>query len=124
MRNRLKQLFPAVLMVLSAVALVGLGTRDAQAWTRVRVGVGVGIGVPLYGPWYYPAYPYAYPYGYYAPAPVVVQPAAPPVYVENGSAAAGQTSGDWFYCREPEGYYPYVKQCNQAWERVPAQPTH
>jgi hypothetical protein len=34
-----------------------------------------------------------------------------------------QDSGDyWYYCRDPEGYYPYVQHCNRAWEPVPAQP--
>jgi len=37
-----------------------------------------------------------------------------------------EPSGDygdyWYYCRDPRGYYPYVQQCNGAWEPVPAQP--
>jgi hypothetical protein len=28
----------------------------------------------------------------------------------------------WYYCRDPEGYYPYVRQCNGQWQPVPAQP--
>jgi hypothetical protein len=28
----------------------------------------------------------------------------------------------WYYCRDPEGYYPYVKRCYGSWEPVPAQP--
>lgn len=28
----------------------------------------------------------------------------------------------WYYCRDPEGYYPYVRSCHGAWEPVPAQP--
>jgi hypothetical protein len=30
--------------------------------------------------------------------------------------------GSWFYCRKPEGYYPYVRTCHGDWQRVPAQP--
>ena len=28
----------------------------------------------------------------------------------------------WYYCRDPQGYYPYVRRCNGSWEPVPAQP--
>ncbi|MBV8801115.1 MAG: hypothetical protein JO208_15080 [Alphaproteobacteria bacterium] len=36
-----------------------------------------------------------------------------------------QDSGDyWYYCRDPEGYYPYVRQCDGSWEPVPAQPSY
>jgi hypothetical protein len=30
-------------------------------------------------------------------------------------------SGDaqyWFYCKDPEGYYPYVKKCPKGWLKV------
>ena len=26
----------------------------------------------------------------------------------------------WYYCSDPEGYYPYVTQCNTGWESVQA----
>jgi hypothetical protein len=32
------------------------------------------------------------------------------------------TSNYWYYCRDPEGYYPYVRRCNGSWEPVPGQP--
>lgn len=36
-----------------------------------------------------------------------------------------EPSGDygdyWYYCRDPEGYYPYVRTCHGSWEPVPAQ---
>lgn len=25
----------------------------------------------------------------------------------------------WYYCEDPQGYYPYVQQCNGPWEPVP-----
>lgn len=95
------------------------------------------VGVFI-APWpvYYP-YSY-YPYGYYPyaayPSVVVTQPAAPTVYIEQGNSAAaqdgqqadnptqGQPTTDWFYCRNPAGYYPYVRSCANGWQRVPAQP--
>jgi hypothetical protein len=99
----------------------GLASSAALAHGGVRFGV--WIGGPVWGPWYPPYYPY-----YYPPAPVVVSP--PPVYIDNGSGAAAappppaaSTGGSyWYYCRNPQGYYPYVKECPGEWERVPAQP--
>ena len=28
----------------------------------------------------------------------------------------------WYYCDNPPGYYPYVKECKDAWEPVPPTP--
>ncbi|MEA5113136.1 MAG: OmpA family protein [Geobacteraceae bacterium] len=63
-------------------------------------GGGVWFGPGWWSP-YYPYYPYYLHYPYY-PAPPVVVPR--PSY--------------WYYCRDPEGYYPYVKQCPTGWMRV------
>ena len=30
------------------------------------------------------------------------------------------SSGIWYYCSDPAGYYPYVTQCNAGWQAVPA----
>ena len=80
--------------------------------------LGFHFGVPLYHHWYYaPA-----PVYYYPPAPVVVQPPAPAVYVERGDVVP-ESAGTWYFCRESNSYYPYVKQCPGGWTRVPAQPS-
>src|SRR5487761_768805 len=65
---------------------------------------GGGIGFGLYNPWWaYPS-PYAYPYRYSPPRHVVVvPPAPPPVY----AAPAGPAPQNWYYCNNPQGYYPY-----------------
>ena len=96
---------------------------------RGNVHFGLSIGVPIFGPRFYPApyygYPaYAYPAPVYAYPPVVVQPSAPPVYVERDAAAAAPApaQNDWYYCPESRAYYPYVAQCPAGWQRVPAQP--
>ena len=64
------------------------------------------------GPWWYwydgPVYPYP---GY----------ASATVYGDD-NAYGGDDDGMWYYCRNPEGYYPYVKHCNGEWQQVPAQP--
>ena len=51
----------------------------------------------------------------------MVQPSSPPIYVER-SDVVPEGGGSWFFCRESNGYYPYVKQCPGGWQRVPAQP--
>jgi len=54
-----------------------------------------------------------YPYGYYAPPPVIIQQ-QPPVYVQPEQ----QEDNYWYYCRDPEGYYPYVRNCADGWMKV------
>jgi hypothetical protein len=81
-----------------------------------------GVGVVIGGPLFWPSYPY-YPGPYYG-APVVVTPPAPPVYVEQGQGQ-DQDSADqyWYFCRDPQGYYPYVKTCPSGWQTVTPQPS-
>jgi hypothetical protein len=59
-----------------------------------------------------------YPYGYYSPPPVIVQK-QPPVYVEPEQ----RSDNYWYYCQNPQGYYPYVKSCPGGWMKVVPQPT-
>ncbi|HWU98132.1 MAG TPA: hypothetical protein VN114_06435 [Oxalicibacterium sp.] len=120
---------------LCAFGLLAVALTSSSAWAdryHSHVGVGVVIGGPVigpgywhpgYSPYYYPPYPYPYP-------PVVVAPSPPPVYIEQSQPAPDvqqqlqpqQQTNDWFYCRKPDGYYPYVKQCPGGWQRVPPQP--
>lgn len=95
---------------------------------RARVGVYIGAPVVLGGAWGYGYRPYyyGYPYPYYYPsAPVVT---SPPVYIEQApqaGAAAPQAAAPasyWYYCANPEGYYPYVKECPNGWQQVSPQP--
>jgi hypothetical protein len=70
---------------------------------------------------------------------VIVQ--QPQVYVEQVPPASQTTPGnapaqqapsaqaapsDWYYCAPTKTYFPYVKECSEAWTRVtptPPQPT-
>lgn len=69
-----------------------------------------------FGPWWGYPYPYyyAYPYPYQPPVviesepDVVIDTPAPPTY--------------WYYCSNPSGYYPYVKQCSVQWMKVAPTP--
>lgn len=85
-----------------------------------RVHFGITLGAPLWypGPYYYPPYPY-YP-------PAVIGPPAPRVYIERDDQAAAPAPPPaqqyWYYCRDSDTYYPYVKECASPWERVPAHP--
>ena len=126
---------------IALLALILAGAASAElAWAdrgRVHSHARVAVFVnpwPLFfpypyaypGPYYYP---YAYPYPNY-PA-VVVTPATPSYYIEqgmetapanpSGTGSGGQTN-DWYYCRNPEGYYPYVKACPSGWQRVSPTP--
>ena len=72
--------------------------------------------------WGYPywwAYPYYDPYYYggYGEPPVPPQGVTPP-------AASGQQQPSyWHFCQDPEGYYPYVKECPGGWMTVvPSKP--
>ncbi len=66
-------------------------------------------------------YSYPYPYGsydrYYVAPPLVVQPAPPEEAPEGGGEA-----DSWYRCEDPQGYYPYVRECPGGWTAVPATP--
>ncbi len=91
----------------------------------------------FYGPGYYGSGFYGYPYRYgyrspyyyprtYAyPSPVIAH-RTPPVYIQKEAPVTASTQPQtnyWHYCRNPEGYYPYVKQCPEGWLQVAPQPT-
>ena len=86
-----------------------------------RSGLGVWLGWPG---WYYPYNnPYYYPYSpnYYPPA--VSVPSSPQEYIERPQRDDDSTSsGIWHYCPESKSYYPYVKECPDGWQTVPAHP--
>src|SRR5277367_6741316 len=99
-------------LILGGLALaVGVAALPHKA--DARVFVGIGIGVPFYGYGYAPYY-YGPPVVAYAPPPVVYAPPPPPV----SSVAPPQQS--YYYCDNPQGYYPSVQSCSTPWREVPA----
>jgi hypothetical protein len=91
----------------------------------------LGFGGPFYDPfwpYYYPDYgPYPYPDAYSAPYPDAYPDAYPPTAYPNESppdrgASSAAPAATWYYCDNPQGYYPYVRSCNQPWQSVPASP--
>ena len=73
-----------------------------------------------WGPWWW-GYPYYYPYYPYYSAPLVVEPPETETYVQ--PEPQQEEPSYWYFCRNPEGYYPNVKKCPNGWLRVvPSQP--
>ena len=87
-------------------------------------GFGFGFGFGYWDPWWwwdpaaYWGYPYPYPYYYpYAPYPAYYAPPgpAPEGPVQPTGAPPPQY---WYYCDNPQGYYPQVANCSSAWRQV------
>jgi hypothetical protein len=83
----------------------------------LALGLGLGYGLGSYGGSYYSPY-----YNY--PSTIVTVPATPPVYIQQQAAPVVQQnpSGYWYYCNNPQGYYPYIKQCPNGWQQVAPTP--
>ena len=143
MKSKARQsaLLGPALIGLAALGALASGAAQAQHWHRGGARFGVYLGGPYWGAPYYAPYYYNYPPSYYyPPAPVVIAPSNPPIYIENNAATqvipqaapgsspppmaaqAPQASNTWYYCRDSQGYYPYVRECKSAWEPVPATP--
>ena len=75
-------------------------------WAVGGAMVGATLAAPYYNPYYNPYY--------YPPRPVVV-PAQPPVYVQPEQQ---QETYYWYFCQNPQGYYPYVQSCPGGWMKV------
>jgi hypothetical protein len=76
--------------------------------TRVFIGGSFWLGPPLFwGPPYYYSGP-----AYYGPPLAFVQPSGR--YIQRGQ----EESDYWYYCDNPQGYYPYIKACPGGWMKV------
>lgn len=106
-------------VVVALLALTVASGAQAQRWghghshSRVVIGVGVPIGWPY---WHYSYYPPPY---YYAPR--VAVPGETVIYVEKSGAES--VPGDdpthyWYFCRDSNTYFPYVKECASPWQPV------
>jgi hypothetical protein len=118
-----------ILLVISLLLAVPLAGQAGHG--RVYVGANIHLGYPGWGgyyggwhhyrPWWGPRYYWPgpvvmgpwYPYGYYATPPVVIQQPAP-TYVQPEE----QQADYWYYCQNPQGYYPYIKSCPGGWMKV------
>jgi hypothetical protein len=104
--------------IAALLALTMASGAQAQRWGHTHSRVVIGVGVPFVWPyWHYPP-PYYY-------SPRVVVPAETVIYVEKGDAEAApgeDPSQYWYFCRDSNTYFPYVKECPTPWQRVVPQP--
>jgi hypothetical protein len=118
----LTHIFIATLVVLLLGSMPG-STADARGGHGghgSHVGVGLWLGPGWWGPYYYPPYYPSY-YPYYSEPPVVIEQ-QPEMYVQ--PAPQAEQPAYWYFCKDAQGYYPYVKQCPGGWMKVvPTPPT-
>lgn len=125
----------ATVLVL-VVLVVGMQAPPAEAWGRGghRVwGPAAVLAAPLIVAGALVAAPFivaesaiaaATPPPVVAGPPVVVAPPAPVVVVPRPAARVVVAQpppprrASWYYCPEPAGYYPYVRQCGTPWLTV------
>jgi hypothetical protein len=103
----------ALLLVVPWFSYAEHGYYGHHGNTRVFIGGSFWFGPPPY--WGPPAWGPRYYYGgpvYYAPPPVYLQPQ--PVYVQRGQ----RETDYWYYCDNPQGFYPYIKSCPGGWMKV------
>ena len=73
---------------------------------------------PYWGPYWEP---YGYPSVVVTPPPQVYVQPAPPTSVQPPPAQP-PAQPFWYYCENPQGYYPYVQQCPGGWQPVAPTP--
>lgn len=102
------------IIVLAVLVLLSIKALPVYAhWSHPHYGGTVWVG-PRWGVWS-PGWWGAPAYDYYQAPPVVIQQ-EPPVYVQPPSQV--EEHSYWYYCRQPQGYYPYVKRCPGGWLKV------
>ncbi len=119
----MKKVFVVIVVVFALLLVSGVpgqafdrGGHWGGGWRGgVWIGPGWGWGWDpwLWGPPYYPYYDGYNPY--YASPPVVVQQ-QPQQYVQQPQQQEEQNY--WYFCGNPQGYYPYVKKCPGGWMKV------
>ena len=101
-----------ICVVLAVVMLILVGCLPVLAHGHFSGSIWIGPG---WGPWWGPVYTYPY----YASPPVVVQ--QPPAEYIQPSTQSEEPSY-WYFCQNPQGYYPYVKKCPNGWLKVAPSP--
>jgi hypothetical protein len=46
------------------------------------------------------------------------------VYIERQDEAVPHSEAQqyWYFCKSAKGYYPYIKECPEGWQKVLPQP--
>jgi hypothetical protein len=118
-RSGIAMKYRNLLVVLLALLMAGVGSSAWAHGGRVRLGA-VGMAArsggrgPAWGPVWYPP-PYYYP-------PQVIACRRPPPSSSEPAAQPVQAQQYWYYCKSGKGYYPYVKECPEGWQKVLPQP--
>ena len=102
----------ALLLALGAVA-------SAPALAHGRAHFGFYFGGPL---WYPAPYYYPPPVYYYPPPTTTVYVEQPAPQAPPPPQSSPQSENSWYYCRDSQAYYPYVKECPSPWQRVAPRP--
>ena len=109
----------AILGIVGALLLTS--PVPGYAWRRGHVFFRSSVVVPLgpyWGPYYWELYPYYPPPVVVTPPPVYVQPAPQVQPTPQTPSQPPAASSFWYYCEDPQGYYPYVQQCPAGWQPV------
>lgn len=126
-RRAMKKLICVFLVIVALLLTIPMASYAGG--TRVYFGIGFGAHYPRawvhHRAWWGPRVYWGGPIvvePYYSTPPVVIQQ-QPPVYTQPEQP---QAEAYWYYCQDPQGYYPYVKSCPGGWMKVvpnPAPPT-
>ena len=106
-------------------------SASAHGFSHGHGGVHGSVGFYFGAPYpYYPYYasPYYYPYPY-TPTVIIPAPAQPQVYIQQDGqpqiqqqSQSPQSGYYWYHCDNPDGYYPYIKECPNGWQKVSPTP--
>jgi hypothetical protein len=111
--KKFMRIFLALIVVLTVTTLSAYAERGGYyRHGGGHGGFGLFVGPGWWGPYSYPYYPY-YP-SYPVPPVIIQQP--PEIYVQPTPQV--EAPSYWYYCQEPQGYYPYVKKCPKGWMKV------
>jgi hypothetical protein len=105
----MKKLIGWTVAVVVVLLLVSPVPSEARGHVFFDFTIPLGVGPGWWGP---PGPYYAYPY---YPAPPVVVPQSPPVYIQQEPAPP---PAYWYYGPDSRTYYPYVKECASGWLTV------
>lgn len=121
--------FMRIVLALIVVLIVNILPADAQRGGHGGHGGHFGhrgghaeFGLFVGPGWWWPGGWASYPYYPYYPAPPVIVQQPSDLYVQPTPQA--EAPSYWYYCKDLQGYYPYVNTCPNGWMRVvpPANP--
>ena len=112
--------------LLMAVLIVGVFAPPADAWGRHGYWHWGPLGIlaaPLVVAGALVAAPFVIVRSAIAAATPPVVVSAPPMAMPAPmTASAPMAASYWYYCQNPQGYYPYVPQCPSGWMQVVPRP--